>query len=138
MKGSYDDIIGLERPVSKNHIPMPLEKRAAQFMPFAALTGYDDAVEETGRLTTDKIELTEERIREIDEKLVEIEESLHGHEVSVIVTWFVPDSLKPGGEYVTEKVLIKKIDVYKQCLVRADKRTIPIKDIYRIDFNINQ
>ncbi|MCR5404232.1 MAG: YolD-like family protein [Butyrivibrio sp.] len=131
--GKYDDIIGLDRPVSRNHIPMPLEKRAAQFMPFAALTGYDDAVEETGRLTTDKVELTEERISEIDERLSEIEESLHSHEVSVTVTYFVPDLLKSGGEYVTEHAQIKRIDTYKSCLVLADRRTIPIKDIYRID-----
>ena len=60
MTGPYDDIIDLPRPVSKKHPPMPMMKRAAQFLPFAALTGYEAAVEETARLTEKKTELSED------------------------------------------------------------------------------
>ena len=128
--GKYDDIINAERPISKNHSPMALENRAAQFMPFAALTGYDDAVEETGRLTADKIELTEERIRELDEKLSELGAKLQNGSVKMFVTYFVPDLYKSGGEYVTSEVTVRKIDSYKKCLILADKSEIFIHDIY--------
>ncbi|WP_026495774.1 hypothetical protein [Butyrivibrio sp. WCD3002] len=128
--GKYDDIINLERPISKNHRPMALENRAAQFMPFAALTGYDDAVEETGRLTADKIELTEERIRELDEKLSELGAKLQNGPVKMFVTYFVPDLYKSGGEYVTSEVTVRKIDSYKKCLILTDKSEIFIHDIY--------
>lgn len=128
--GKYDDIINMERPISKNHRPMDLGNRAAQFMPFAALTGYDDAVEETGRLTTEKIDLTEERIRELDEKISEVAAHIKDGPVKMLVTYFVPDLYKSGGEYVTKEVTIRKIDSYKKSLVLADKTEIFIHDIY--------
>ncbi len=131
--GKYDDIINLDRPISKNHRPMPIENRAAQFAPFAALVGYDDAVEETARITDRKIELTEEMKQDLDNILMEIRNSSDS-EKSVTVTYFVPDILKDGGSYVTETVIIKRIDdIYKQ-LILSDKRKIDIKNVLKLEF----
>lgn len=132
--GKYDDIINLTRPISKNHTPMPLENRAAQFMPFAALTGYDDEVSEAGRFVVEKAELTEEKKEEINKKLLEIMDSLNNDaEVRTILTYFVPDLLKTGGEYVTRSVLITKIDTDRRCLILNDKSIIHIDDIAAIE-----
>ncbi|WP_044914563.1 hypothetical protein [Butyrivibrio sp. WCE2006] len=127
--GKYDDILNIKRPVSKNHQPMPIENRAAQFMPFAALTGYDDAVAETARYTEEKIELTEEKKAEINEKLSDLELKLRDGDRVVTVTFFVPDELKSGGEYVTREIRVKRIDTYKGTLVLSDKTEIWINDI---------
>ena len=130
--GKYDDIINLQRPISKNHRPMPVENRAAQFAPFAALTGYDDAVEETARLTDRRIELSEEMKQDLDNILMEIRNT-HSPDKNVRVTYFVPDLLKEGGEYVTEDVIIKKVDDLSRQIILSDKRIIKIDDILRME-----
>ncbi|WP_242876657.1 YolD-like family protein [Butyrivibrio sp. ob235] len=113
---------------------MPLQNRAAQFMPFAALVGYDDEVSEAGRFTREKIELTEEKQSELNEKLTEMINSHEpGDTLSATVTYFVPDGLKDGGEYVTKQVNIGKIDTFKRCLVLDDKSVILIEDIISIE-----
>lgn len=133
----YKDMLYMERPVSKRHTPMLLENRAAQFAPFAALTGYDDAVEETARLTTEKVELSEEKKAELDLSLSKLGSIISKSGVSTaMVTYFVPDSSKAGGEYVTQKVEIKKIDNIRRTLVLADKSTILVDDILELDFDI--
>lgn len=130
----YADIINHEKPVSKKHPPMPLQNRAAQFMPFAALVGYDDEVSEAGRFTRERIELTEEKQSELNEKLTEMINSHEpGDTLSATVTYFVPDELKEGGEYATKQVNIIKIDTFKKCLVLEDKSIILIEDIISIE-----
>ena len=130
--GKYDDIIDKERPVSLRHHPMPIENRAAQFAPFAALTGYDDAVEETARYTDEKKELTAEKKQELEEALLELTRDL-GVNNRARVTYFVPDKLKPGGEYVTRVLEIRRIDEYKRSLVLMDKTEVRLDDILAIE-----
>ena len=131
-KSKYEDLYNMERPVSKRHTPMPLENRAAQFAPFAALTGYDDAVEESARITKPKIELSEEKKAELDITISEISSRLDQNP-KVKITYFVPDAIKTGGEYVTAFGTIKKIDPYYRRLVLTDKTVISIDEILSIE-----
>lgn len=103
---NYDDIINLPHHVSKIHTPMPMIKRAAQFAPFAALTGYDEAVEETARVTEDFVTLTDEETDGINHTIVEAMNA--GKEISL--RYFEPDKSKAGGEYRTVVGTIKKIE----------------------------
>ncbi len=127
----YDDIINKEYIKSKKHPPMSLYARSAQFAPFAALTGYEDAVRETGREVDEKIELSEEMKSILDAKLQLIKEKLPSKK-EITFTYFVPDSRKNGGTYITESGIIKKIDDCKQKIIFADKREILIEDIIDI------
>ena len=97
---SYDDIINLPHPVSKNHPQMPLRDRAAQFAPFAALTGHDAAIKETARLTDERLELSEEAIAQLNERINIIRNNI-GIEQKISITYFIPDEKKAGGSYVT-------------------------------------
>ena len=115
--GNYDDIIGLPHHVSEVHPQMGRIDRAAQFSPFAALTGYSDAIRETGRLTEERVELDED---------MKIEE---GDYPEAAITYFQPDNRKEGGSYVTVSGRVKKIDGYGQALVMVDGRRVLIKDI---------
>ena len=130
----YKDIIDLERPKSKNHKPMPLENRAAQFAPFAALVGYDEATEEAARLTESRIELSEEVREELDRKLGEIAESIaEGRKkLKVKLTYFERDPYKDGGAYITEECEIKKIDDTTKSIILKNGGSINISDIYDI------
>ena len=130
---SYDDIIDLPHHVSETHPHMSLHDRAAQFSPFAALTGHGAAIEETARLTDEFAELDESRKEAINEKLMFISESAESaHEVTVV--FFVPDGRKFGGEYVSVTGNVKKIDSYKHDVIMTDGRIIPIENIYDIRF----
>lgn len=112
----YEDIINLPHHQSEKHAHMSNYDRAAQFSPFAALTGYDDAIVETARLTDDEIELSEDAIAELDAKLAEI--SVHlSEQPQVTVTYFKPDGLKSGGEYLTYTGAIKKIDTFNRVII---------------------
>ncbi len=124
----YDDIINLKRPESR-HMPMSITNRAAQFAPFAALTGYDEAIKETGRITGEKHELSDGKIEIINDKLNKIKNS---NIKRVKITYFVKDKKKSGGEYITEELTIKKIDSYNEKLVCL-KRNISFDDILEID-----
>ena len=124
----YDDIINLKRPASRR-IPMSITNRAAQFAPFSALTGYDEAIKETSRITSEKHELSDGKIEIINNKLNEIKNSGIKR---VKITYFVKDKSKSGGEYVTEEVDIKKIDIYNEKLVCL-KLSISFDDILEID-----
>ena len=128
----YMDIINMDRPISKKHRPMPLENRAAQFMPFAALTGYDDAVNETARITENKIELSEDEKAKLDLTLSELNSVIENHPRAVI-TYFVPDHTKAGGEYVTISANLRKIDYISRKIMLENKETISIDDVYSID-----
>lgn len=124
----YDDIINLSNPTSVNHPRMSLYDRAAQFAPFAALTGYDDAIRETSRLTEDKKQLDEAAVARMNEKLNMIAESI-GVAQDVAITYFVPDDRKSGGAYVTCSGTVKRIDEYKRTIVMDNKTVIPIEQI---------
>ena len=127
----YDDIIHLPHHVSKTHPQMSMEDRAAQFSPFAALTGYDAAIAETARLTDQRVELDEYERQALNEKLQSISEHLKEHpKVSIIC--FVPDARKDGGEYVTLTGKVKKIDDYEHRIVLMDGSRILMEDVIRI------
>ncbi len=130
------DMLYMERPKSKRHAPMPLENRAAQFAPFAALTGYDDAVDETARLTTAKVELSEEMKEELDIALAEIESRI-GDMPRAAITYFVPDLVKEGGEYITITADVRKVDYAKREIILKDKSTIAIDDVMSITVGEN-
>lgn len=130
--GKYDDIINLPHHVSKTRPKMPLEQRSAQFAPFAALTGYEDEISETGRLTTDRIELNEEAKQLLDRTLQAIAKKISTRP-AVTITYFVPDTKKDGGAYITVSGNIKKIDKYKNIIVLTDKTEIPINNIIDMD-----
>ena len=128
----YDDIIHLPRPVSKKRSPMSNFDRAAQFSPFAALTGYDAVIAETGRLTDMQIELDEGGKALLDEKLQIIREHLE-EQPEVRLTVFCPDSRKSGGAYETITGNVKKIDPVARILVLTGGEVIPIDRIYGIE-----
>ena len=121
----YDDIIDLPRPVSANRPKMSNYDRAAQFSPFAALTGYEEAVKESERLTDEKKELTDDEKNAISEKLRIIAESIECAP-PVTLIYFVPDKRKSGGEYVSKTGELKEIDTYARALVFSDKTTVSI------------
>ena len=125
MSGKYDDIINLERPVSKRHPPMPLANRAAQFAPFAALTGYEAVIDEAARLTDRQIELDEDAKAEINRQLLALAARTDaGEPVQVELTWFEPDSRKSGGVYRTELVLVRRVDQSYHLLELSDRSLI--------------
>lgn len=124
----YDDIIDLPHPVSGRHPAMSMYDRAAQFSPFAALTGYEDILEETGRLTDADTELTEAAVEAIDRKLRLLQEH-SGAPNKITVTYFQPDSRKAGGSFVTVTGSCKKVLSYERLLVLCDGTDIPIDQI---------
>lgn len=127
----YDDIIDLRPPTSERHPRIPLYDRAAQFAPFAALTGHNAAISETARLTDERLELSDDAKDNLNQKLQMIEE-LSEPEVPVSVTYFVPDEKKKGGRYITKTGFIKRIDEYERNVVFRDKTLIPIDEIIEI------
>ena len=131
----YDDIINLPHYESKTHPRMSMHQRAAQFSPFAAVTGHDAAVKETERLTDKQIDLDERQKVELDEKLRIISEHL-GQNPEVKITYFEPDQKKDGGAYITVSGFIKKIDVYEKKIVLQDGQKIEINQIYDISSDV--
>ncbi len=128
---SYDDIIDLPHHVSSRHPRMPVVSRAAQFAPFAALTGYDAVIRETGRLTREKVTLDEDERLRLGAQLTRLKECAGAGEISV--TYFVPDGKKSGGEYVTVSGEVKRVDGTRQMLIMADGRQIAFDDILYMD-----
>ena len=126
--GKYDDIINLPHHVSDFHRPMSLEKRAAQFAPFAALNGHEEAIAETGRLTEHLIELSEE---ERDSLALKLKYALtHGCIVSL--KYFVPDLIKKGGRYLKIKSKINKIDEFEHSILLKNGMAISLDHIIEI------
>ena len=109
--------------------------RAAQFSPFAALTGYDAAIKETGRLTGQRIELTEECRAVLDRKQQVLLENLAEHP-EVSVTYFVPDERKSGGAYVTVAGRVKKVDEYQRLLLLTNGTRIPLTEVLELESNL--
>lgn len=132
MKDQYDDIINLPHHVSKTRPQMSMVDRAAQFSPFAALTGYDAAIKETGRLTDEKVNLSEEEKEALDRKQQILMERLDDHP-ALTVTYFVPDAKKSGGAYVTKGGNLKKIDGFERWMMLTDGTKIPLDDVADIE-----
>ena len=128
MSGRYDDIIDLPHPVSQRHPQMPLADRAAQFSPFAALTGLDAALQETARLTDQRITLDEYEQAELDKMLQALREAAPQHP-AVEITYFQPDARKAGGQYVTSVGHVKRIAEYEQQLILTEGTSIPLAEI---------
>lgn len=133
----YDDIIHLPHHVSKTRPQMSLEDRAAQFSPFAALTGYDAAILETGRLTEDKLELGEETQAILDRKQRYLAEIIDT-KPEITVTYFVPDEKKSGGAYSTVTGFLKRIDEYERVLMLTDGRKIQLDAVLDIESDMFQ
>ena len=133
MKDDYRDIIDLPAPVSSRHPRMPLENRAAQFMPFAALTGFGDAIDETARITDEKLELTEDELRILDEKLAELRPLL-SQRPEVTFVYYEPDARKEGGAYITRTGIVKKINDYGRSILLEDGAVIPVDALSEIGF----
>ena len=144
----YEDMLYLKRPVSRNHPPMDLKDRAAQFSPFAALTGYGDAVKETARQTEQRRELDEYEKAALDEQLRGLEAQLQDLENGkiqavprVTVTCFIPDEYKAGGAYRTFTAAVKKIDHDRRGIIlqngTQEGECVLLDDILKLDIHMD-
>ena len=133
--GPYDDIINLPHHVSARHPQMPLKDRAAQFSPFAALTGYAGEVAEAARMTETKIELTEDQRAMLDERLCLLEDILP-ERPDVTFTYFVPDQRKQGGAYTTVTGKLKRLDRIEQNIILTNGIAIPVNDLLEVKSEI--
>lgn len=134
-KNKYDDIIHLPHHVSAKRVPMPIADRAAQFAPFAALTGFEATIQETGRLTDERIELDEGGKALLNEKLLVIGDAVDARPL-VTFTCFRSDERKAGGAYVRITGRVKRIDENGQTVVLMDGTELPIPEIYEIDSDL--
>ncbi len=133
MNNRYDEIMELPHHVSKTRPQMPMSDRAAQFAPFAALTGYDSAIKETGRLTDERIELDEEALTALDRKYQLLMDTLDdAPEVTII--YFQPDERKAGGQYVSATGTVKKVDTFGRRILLQDGTRIPLDSVYDLRF----
>lgn len=135
MTESYDDIIQLPRHASATHAHMTVTDRAAQFSPFAALTGYASAISETARLTSERIELDECMKSALSDRLQMIAYRMN-ERPEVAMTYFEPDAKKNGGAYVTVIGTVKKIDGVERVVVMCNGVVIPFDEIIGIDGRI--
>lgn len=127
----YDDIIDMPHHVSKRRAPMSRIERAAQFSPFAALVGFEAAIEETARLTDSRIELTEEEKSALDRKLRLLAEDPKAAPVNLI--YFSPDQRKTGGTYITITGQVSKVDPYLERIVMADGTAVDFEDVVQLE-----
>lgn len=132
----YDDIINLPHHQSATHPHMSLNDRAAQFAPFAALTGHDAAIRETARLTDESMELDESEMELLDERLQWVMERIK-EQPEIEVTYFQSDQRKAGGSYRTHRGRVKKIDSFEHSIIFVDGFNVAIKDIIEIMENKN-
>ena len=133
--GNYDDIIDLPHHVSETHPPMSRADRAAQFSPFAALTGYDAAVRESARVTEQRIELDEGVKAELSARLNCILEHLPEHP-QVSITYFMPDEKKSGGAYRTVTGAVRKLDGFAKTLTLVDGTVVPVEEMIHVEGNL--
>lgn len=130
-KHPYDDIINLQHHVSSHREHMSVHDRAAQFSPFAALTGFEGAIKETARLTGNRIELDETEKTILDEKLRIVQEQLRRQQ-EIEIVFFKPDEIKAGGAYISIMGIVKKIVGNERTVVMQDGTRIPIEEIVDI------
>ena len=131
----YKDIIDLPHKQSSKRPHMSLADRAAQFAPFSALTGYDDAIIETGRLTDKKIELSEEALDLLNAKY-QILISHLADNPEIVLTYFVPDKNKSGGAYIEKQGIVKKLDTFDRLIILCDGTKILMDDILTMSGDI--
>lgn len=130
----YDDVINRQHPTSKKHPRMSNMNRAAQFAPFAALTGYEESIEKTARLTASRIEMSEYEIEELNAKLNFIQEHIK-ERPEVTITYFQPDERKEGGEYLTVTGKVRWIDEVGGVMAFENENTIYVKLVMNIMIN---
>ena len=135
MSSRYDDMIYMQNPTPTCKPRMSLYERAAQFSPFAALTGYDAAIDETGRLTDTKIDISEDMREKLDLKQNFLADIID-EQPEISVTYFIPDKKKSGGAYVTANGRLKQIDEYEQLIILTDGKKIPIQEVYSIESDL--
>ena len=135
LKDLYEDIINLPHHVSKTRPQMSMIDRAAQFSPFAALTGYDAAIKETGRLTDEKIEMDEEALNILNMKFQLLVDRL-ADEPEITFTYFKPDERKAGGAYIDVTGKVKKVDDFERLIVMQNGTKMPMDDILNIEGEI--
>lgn len=133
MRGPYDDIIDLPHPMSQKHPRMSMHDRAAQFSPFAALTGHGAAIAETERETAAWTDLEEDEREHLNRQLCILRDRLE-ERPEVAITYFVPDSRKAGGAYVTIRSVARKMDLTEQVIQMADRSRAPIAQMRSIEF----
>jgi hypothetical protein len=133
MKDEYRDILDLPHHTSPRHPRMSRQDRAAQFAPFSALTGYDDVIDETARVTDSRIELSEEARDLLDMKQRILSQFLDSYP-EITVTYFLPDTRKAGGAYQSFTGNLKRIDTVEQYLLFTDGKRIPLQSVLNIDF----
>lgn len=129
--GKYDAIINLPHRQSSKRPHMSVHDRAAQFTPFAALTGYGEEIAETARLTSRQIELSEEQMELLNDRLMRVKSQIHKRPL-VQITFFVPDDRKSGGCYQEISGVVKRIDSYHKIIEMESGDSIPIEVIYSI------
>ncbi|MBR1905610.1 MAG: hypothetical protein IJ819_04045 [Clostridiales bacterium] len=133
MNPKYSKLKNLTRPQYPDLPPMSIEDRAAQFSPFAAVVGYDDAVEETARFTDSMVELSEDEVVLLNGALARLRESID-EKPQIRVTYFVPDAKKDGGEYVSKTGIVKRIDEYENVLIFTDGDKVAVSSIIKVEF----
>ena len=133
MSGRYDDILHLPHHVSHKRAQMSMADRAAQFSPFAALTGHDAAIRETARLTDQKIELTEDALSVLNRSYRKLIEHPEG-KPTVQITYFQRDARKSGGAYISSLGAVKKIDPFQRLIYMENNAVIPMDDVLKIIF----
>lgn len=131
MDKRYEAIIGLEHHTSSRHRRMSAIDRAAQFAPFAALTGYEAVIAETGRETGERVEMDEERLLKLDIAMNDIQERLSERPHASII-YFVKDERKSGGKYVSAEGNVRNVDMERQAIILSDDTAIPFEDIFDI------
>ena len=133
MTDNYEDIINLPHHVSTRHPQMSMMNRAAQFAPFAALTGHSAAIEETARLTESQQELADEDSEILNQKMAYLREAINEHP-TISITYFEPDKRKSGGRYMSIEGQLQNIDDYNPTIVLKNGETIPLKSVLDIQF----
>lgn len=131
MSWQYEDILNLPHPVQSRRVPMSMVDRAAQFAPFAALTGHDGVIRETARVTEPPVELTESRREELDEWLRRLSDKVE-EKPKVAITCFVPDGRKAGGAYVRTVGRVKRVDGFARRVILVDGSEIPMDAITEV------
>lgn len=134
IKKDYSDIINLPHHTSKVHPRMKVSDRAAQFAPFAALTGHDEAIKETARLVDEKLDLDDDQKNAINRTLNDLKEHIQDH-LEVTIIYFQADHKKVGGTYISITDKVKKIDDYEHFILLESGMKISFEDIYCIDMN---
>lgn len=132
MSNKYDDMLHMPHHISSRHLPMSSRDRAAQFSPFAALSGYEAALDESARVTQQKKELDEQEKERINAALIAIMENIAARPV-LSITHFVPDELKCGGRYAVTNAAVKRVDECGGFLVLTDGKKIALDDIISIE-----